>query len=206
VAPAILPASPREKRAGRIAGATLHFARVAFGRVLALPLSMPEVLIPEVIEPDEKLPRDLVALRRFAYFMDEAVAIPGTRMRVGLDAAVGLIPGVGDAIGGLLSAWIVIAALRHRLPALKVWRMIVNILLDVTIGAIPLAGDAFDFLFEENVMNLKLLLLHRDRRQPPRTTTQVLGTAAMILGMILLVALGAAAGVIVLIFWLIGKR
>src|SRR6476659_7345479 len=161
-------------------------ARIPCGRVLALPPSMPEVLIPEVIEPDEKLPRDLVALRRFAYFMDEAVAIPGTRMRVGLDAAVGLIPGVGDAIGGLLSAWIIIAALRHRVPAAKIWRMVINVLLDVTIGAIPIAGDAFDFLFEENVMNLKLLLLHRDRRQPPRTTSQVLGTALTILAIILL--------------------
>ena len=62
---------------------------------------MQSPLIPEVIEP-EALPRDLEALRRFAYLMDEAVAIPGTRRRVGIDAALGLIPGVGDAIGGLM--------------------------------------------------------------------------------------------------------
>jgi hypothetical protein len=163
-------------------------------------------LIPVVIEPDEKLPRDLVALRRFAYLMDEAVAIPGTRRRVGLDAAVGLIPGVGDAIGGMLSAWIVIGALRHRVPARKVWRMIVNILVDVLVGSIPLAGDAFDFLFEENLMNLKILLIHRDRIQAPRTTPQIFGAATAILAIILGVALAVAIGVVVLIIWLIRNR
>ena len=163
-------------------------------------------LIPEVIEPDEKLPRDLVALRRFAYLMDEAVAIPGTRRRVGIDAAVGLIPGVGDAIGGLMSAWIVIAALRHRVPALKVWRMLFNIVLDVTIGAIPILGDAFDFLWEENVMNLQLLLKHRDRSRPPRSTGQIVGSATLILAIILLFALGAAIGVIAIAIWLIRNR
>jgi hypothetical protein len=167
---------------------------------------MPEVLIPEVIEPDEKLPRDLVALRRFAYLLDEAVAIPGTRRRIGLDAAIGLIPGIGPGIGGLLSAWIVIAALRHRVPALKIGRMVFNVLLDVVIGAIPILGDIFDWLFEENMMNMALLLLHRDRRQAPRTTFQVLGTAALVLAIILGVALAAAVGVVVLILWLIRNR
>src|SRR5437762_337645 len=71
-------------------------------------------IIPEVVEPDEKLPRDLVALRKFAYLMDEAVRIPGTGRGIGLDAALGFIPGIGDVIGALLSVWIIIGALRHR--------------------------------------------------------------------------------------------
>lgn len=155
---------------------------------------------------EELLPRDLEALRRFAYLMDEAVAIPGTRRRVGVDAAVGLIPGVGAVVGGVLSAWIVIGALRHRVPALTIARMLFNIVLDVTIGAIPFLGDVFDWLWEENVMNLRLLLKHRDRSRPPRSPGQIIGSATLILAIILLFAIGAAVGVIVLLIWLIGKR
>ena len=155
---------------------------------------------------DEELPRDLEALRRFAYLMDEAVRIPGTKRRVGIDAAVGLIPGVGPAVGGLMSAWIVIGALRHRVPTLQIARMLFNILLDVTVGAIPLLGDVFDWLWEENVMNLGLLLKHRDTSRPPRSAGQIVGGATLILAIILLFAIGAAVGVIVLIIWLIRNR
>src|ERR1041385_9360106 len=83
------------------------------------------------LRPDEVLPPDLLALQRFATLMDEAVAIPGTNRRVGLDAALGLVPAVGDVIAGVLSAWIVIGALRHRVPMRKVLRMLFNILAEI---------------------------------------------------------------------------
>jgi hypothetical protein len=158
------------------------------------------------LRPDEVLPPDLLALQRFATLMDEAIAIPGTNRRVGLDAALGLIPGVGDVIAGLLSAWIVIGALRHRVPMPKILRMLFNILLDIVIGAIPLAGDLFDFLFEENMMNLALLMRHRDASRPPRSIAQIGGAAAAIIGAILLVAFAVLAGSIATIIWLAGKR
>jgi hypothetical protein len=165
-----------------------------------------KVHIPEVIEPDERLPADLVAIRRFASLMDEAVAIPGTRRRIGLDAAVGLIPGVGDIIGGLMSAVIVVAALRHRVPMRKIGRMIVNILIDVSIGEIPIVGDVFDFLFEENMMNMRILMTYRDRRRPPRSTRDIALAATLIGGFIMLISLLAAAAGIAVIFWIAGKR
>jgi hypothetical protein len=163
-------------------------------------------IIPEVVPPDEPLPPDLLVLRRFATIMDELIAVPGTRFRFGVDAALGLIPGVGDAVAALLSTWIVIGALRHRVPTRKVFRMIFNILLDLGLGSVPVIGDIFDFLFEENVMNLDLLLRHRDRSRPPRSFASVAGAAFAIIGVVLLFSLCMLTGVVIAVIWLIRNR
>ena len=165
-----------------------------------------KAVIPEVIEPDEKLPQDLVALRRFAHLMDEAFVFPGTRYRFGLDALIGLIPGVGDLIGALMSTWIIAGALRHRVPPLVILRMIGNIAIDLVFGSIPVAGDVFDFLYEENVKNMRLLERHRDRRRPPRSAASIALVLALIVGAVLLLALLLLAAVIATIVWLIGQR
>jgi hypothetical protein len=167
---------------------------------------MPSPFIPEVIEPDEKLPPDLVALRRFAYLMDEAIPIPGTRKRVGLDAGLSLIPGIGEIIGGLLSAWIIIGALRHRVPFLRIVRMVVYVLLDMTLGSVPIAGTIFDWLFEENVINLNALILHRDRTRPPRTFSAIAGGTFVVLTIIMLFAFLIASAFIAAVIWIISKR
>ncbi len=165
-----------------------------------------QVHIPEVIEPDSALPKDLVALRRFAYLMDEAFSVPGTRMRLGLDAVLGLIPGIGDVIGALLSTWIIAGALRHRVPALVIVRMVLNVSVDLIFGAVPVAGDVFDFMFEENMMNMRLLEKHRDRRRPPRSAGQIALVLAAIITFLVLLALAAVSAVIALVLWLIAQR
>jgi len=166
----------------------------------------PEVVIPVVIEPDEKLPRDLVALRKFAYFMDEAVPIPGTGRRVGLDAGLSLIPGVGEAIGAFLSAWIIVGALRHRVPMARVTRMVFYVLLDTVIGAIPILGTIFDWLFVENVMNINALLQYRDRSRPPRSTGAIFIAAALVIIVIGLVAFFVVNALLVAIIWIANQR
>jgi hypothetical protein len=166
----------------------------------------PKQLIPEVVEPEESLPADLRALTQFARLMDEAIAIPGTKRRMGLDPLLGLIPGVGDAIAALLSTWIVVGALRWRVPLWRVTRMVANILIDLAFGSVPVIGDIFDFFFEENVMNLKMLLRYRDRQQPPRTIAQVAGTTLVVVLIILGVALLIIAGLVALILWIIHQR
>jgi hypothetical protein len=191
---------------GRLIGTLFAYPADAPPRLRAHAPPFMKIHVPEVIEPDEKLPADLVALRRFATLMDEAVAVPGTRRRVGLDAAVGLIPGVGDLIGGLMSAVIVAAAIRHRVPIRKISRMIVNILIDVCLGEIPVVGDIFDFLFEENMMNMRILMTYRDRRRPPRTTREIALAVTLIGAFIVLLSVISGLAGIAAILWLAGKR
>ena len=165
-----------------------------------------KVHIPEVIEPDEKLPRDLVALRKFAFYMDEAFTIPGTSFKIGIDALLGLIPGVGDFIGALLSTWIVIGALRHRVPWRIIGRMILNIGIDLLFGSVPVAGDVFDFLYEENVKNMRLLEKHRDRRRPPRSTAAIAFVSTCVVLLVMSMAAFMIVGTLALALWLIGRR
>lgn len=165
-----------------------------------------KVHVPEVFEPDEKLPRDLLALRKFAFLMDQAFPIPGTNVRVGFDAVLGLIPGIGDVAGAVLSTWIIAGALRHRVPARIIVRMVLNVVVDLIFGAVPVAGDVFDFLFEENMKNMRLLEAHRDRRRPPRSTAQIAFILGFIVFILVAIAVAMAAALVALVIWLIGQR
>lgn len=169
---------------------------------------MPEekVYIPEVLEPDEKLPPDLLALRRFAVLMDEAIRIPGTKRRVGLDAGIGLIPGVGDVIAGLMSTWIIAGALRHRVPTSKIMRMVFNVLFDLLLGAVPFIGDFFDFVFEQNVMNMRILMQHRNRKYPPRSTREIAAALTLVAVVVVAFALTMAAALVFVVVWITQQR
>ena len=167
---------------------------------------MTNVHIPEVIEPDEKLPSDLVTLRKFADLMDRAMPIPGTNQRIGLDAAAGLIPGVGDVITGAMSAWIIVAAVRHRVPLPKIFRMLFNLTVDIIIGAVPLLGDVFDVLHKQNLMNMRLLMEGRNRRLPPRRGTDMVAAAILVIIVVMTIAIGGIVATVMLIFWLAQQR
>jgi hypothetical protein len=165
-----------------------------------------KIHIPEVIEPDEKLPADLVALRKFSILMDEAVGIPGTKFRFGLDPLLSLVPGIGDVISALLSAWIVAGALRHRVPMRKICLMVFNILLDMTVGEIPILGNLFDVVFEENVINMRILMQYRNRRLPPRKLSEVAGAVAVIVLVIIVIGILAVAALIAGVIWIAAQR
>lgn len=83
--------------------------------------------------------------------------MPGTRFAVGLDALVGLVPGLGDALGALVAGSVLVTALRAGVPATVAARMLFNIAVDAGVGAVPLAGDLFDVGFRANRRNVALL-------------------------------------------------
>jgi hypothetical protein len=94
---------------------------------------------------------------------DTAFMVPRTNIRFGLDALIGLVPGVGDLITTALSLYIVNEARALGAPALLVVRMLANVALDGVVGAVPLFGDVFDVAFRANHRNLALLREHLDR-------------------------------------------
>ena len=101
-------------------------------------------------------------LERLAWLMDRAFHIPGTRIRVGLDALLGLLPVGGDLLTGVVQVGLVLVALRHyKVPRTVAARMAGNVLLDVAVRAIPLLGDLFDIGFKANTRNIRLLDAYR---------------------------------------------
>ncbi|MEK6324012.1 MAG: DUF4112 domain-containing protein [Acidobacteriota bacterium] len=97
-------------------------------------------------------------LERIALLMDKAVRIPGTDIRFGLDPVIGFFfPVAGDAIGAIVSAYIVFISVRYGLPKIVIARMVFNIAADFAVGSIPFLGDAVDFVWKVNTRNLSLL-------------------------------------------------
>ncbi len=98
--------------------------------------------------------------------LERSVVIPGLNRAIGLDAVLGLVPVVGDLISAALGSYIIWEARNMGLPKWKLWRMMGNLAVDTAVGAIPLAGDAFDVLFRSNSRNLKILKKHLDKHVP----------------------------------------
>jgi hypothetical protein len=105
-------------------------------------------------------PQDEARLKRIrllSRLLDERFRIPGTTYRVGFDGLLGLIPGVGDVAGALLSVYILYEAMQLGAPGTVLLRMIANIGIDAVGGAIPVMGDIFDMAWKANKKNAALL-------------------------------------------------
>ncbi|HVH85268.1 MAG TPA: DUF4112 domain-containing protein [Terriglobales bacterium] len=115
---------------------------------------------PEVLPPRQERVRGLTdaQLDHLAAVLDDIFQIPGTKIRFGLDPIVGLVPGLGDIITGLLSFLIVFAAWQRELPRIAILRMVANIGIDTILGAVPIFGDVFDTIWKSNRMNYNLLV------------------------------------------------
>jgi hypothetical protein len=130
--------------------------------------------------------QDLERLRALARVQDELVRVPGTNIRFGLDALMGLIPGAGDMLSGGVSAYVMLAATRMGAPPSVIARMAGNIALDMLIGAVPLLGDLFDVGWKSNTKNVRLLeRLALDPRGARRSSRLVLALALAFIGGVL---------------------
>jgi hypothetical protein len=143
------------------------------------------------------------ALRALVRLMDDAIAIPGTDIRIGWDAILGLVlPAAGDAMTAVSQVALLVAAMRARAPWIVIARMVMNVAVDALFGSVPVVGDLFDAGFKANRKNLQLLerLEHAPPDQPRSRAADyaVLGVAiACVLG---LIALPIALGV-----WLLSR-
>jgi Domain of unknown function (DUF4112) len=135
-----------------------------------------------------------------AALLDDIFRIPGTQIRFGLDALIGWVPGVGDAMTGIASFLIVFASWRRGAKAVTLTRMIANVLLETAIGAIPVAGDVFHVIWKANRRNYRLLI--REREEPGANTKR----DWLFLGVLLFAAIMAMAIPIAILIWLLRSQ
>ena len=132
------------------------------------------------------------SLGKLAWLLDASIKVPFTRWRIGLDGLVGLIPGVGDAVAGVASMWIVLAGVRRGAPFTVVLRMLLNVAVETIIGSIPIIGDLFDFVFRANLRNMDLIRQYE--KDPSRTHKKSRWGLILTLALLFLV--------LVLVIWL----
>jgi len=150
------------------------------------------------IEPgDEKRVALVRRLDALAHLLDNSIPVPGTGTRFGLDAVVGLIPGIGDAVGGLMSAYIVFEAARLGAGPAVIMRMLLNVAIETVFGAVPVIGDLFDAGWKANARNVRLLHEAVDAPGAVRRSSRLF----VALVFILLVAL--FAGSMWLVWWVL---
>ena len=113
---------------------------------------------------DTSAQQSMARLEALARLMDGAFVIPGTTFRFGLDGIIGLVPVAGDMLAGLVSTYLIWEARQLGAPRWLIGRMLANTILDTTIGAIPVVGDAFDVLFRANMKNMALLRRHLEKK------------------------------------------
>lgn len=125
---------------------------------------------PRRMEWELPIGSDPAAVRRRVDLLERALersmTLPGTKVPVGLDSVVGLVPVVGDVVTAAMGAYIVWEGRNLGLSKWQLWRMGGNVVVDTAIGAVPFVGDVFDFVFRSNSRNLRILRRHLDKHYP----------------------------------------
>lgn len=148
----------------------------------------------ETGEVSTQLARRTRRVRMLGQLLDNSIPIPGTERRVGLDSVIGLIPGVGDLIGGVLSGYIILEAARARVPTVTLVRMLGNVGIDTLVGVVPVLGDLFDAAWKANTKNVVLLQGHLVTSEEPSTRPRsAIGASLLALGVLALIVIGGIA-------------
>lgn len=142
-------------------------------------------------------------LREISHLLDNAIRIPGTSIRIGLDPILGLLPGGGDFVGMMFSAYVVVTAAQMGVPRETLTRMVSNIILDTIAGAIPVVGDVFDVAWKANTKNIQLLHDHVGSANATKTAVDW-RFMAVLMGGLFLVMLFVISLSVVLVRALIG--
>lgn len=149
-----------------------------------------------------KSPRQGSGVHRLAWLLDESIRLPGG-LRIGLDGILGLIPGVGDLVGMGLSGVIIADAARRGVSGAILARMVINVLVETVVGAIPLFGDLFDFVWKANTRNLRLMEVAET--DDTRARRRSIGWLALLLGSFV-VAIGLSIWLLVeIVRWMIAS-
>jgi hypothetical protein len=135
------------------------------------------------------------AVERLAWWLDSAIAVPGTRFRIGFDALIGLIPGLGDLVGTLLSSYIIAIAASQGLPRSALARMAINVGIEAIVGVVPIVGDVFDAAWKANQRNVRLMQQFRSAPSAARRQSRAVVAAWMtgVLAFIVVLGIGVFA-------------
>lgn len=153
----------------------------------------------ENVPPSAEAQRRLKRLRALAWFLDRSFSAGGGR-RFGLDPLIGLIPGIGDWIAAAFSLYVIYEAARLGLRWAILARMTGNILIEAIVGAVPVAGDVFDFVWQANTRNIRLVEAHYQPSLPTRPLGRIAG-GLIALALLLLILLVAITVVFVQAIW-----
>ena len=139
-------------------------------------------------------------LRRLAHLLDNAIPMPIAGYRIGIDPILGLLPGGGDIVAGVLGAYIIVEAARMGLPRQVVGQMVGNIVFDSVVGIVPVLGDLFDVGWKANVRNIALLEKHLHLIQSNQKSDYLFIIGLIIL--LTLIVIGFATITVSVISWL----
>ncbi|MBV9241138.1 MAG: DUF4112 domain-containing protein [Acidobacteria bacterium] len=143
------------------------------------------------------------SLDQLAFYLDDLFRIPGTTWRFGLDGIIGLIPNVGDTLTTVASFYILFAGVRYGVPKITLLRMAMNIGIDYLLGSVPVVGDAFDFFWKSNDMNMNLIRERASGRGQGKASDYVFVLG--LIGSLIVLLLGSIFVSAFIIWWVLSS-